>query len=301
MNWIVLAIVAQFLSAITVFIDKYVLVYKKGIRHPVAYTFFTALLSGAVVVLVPLGLVSWPTAPVALLSIGAAVLYLASLIFLYCSLRLLSVTDVIPITGAVGAITTGLLAASFLTHDIPPTLVPPFVLLTLGTFMIYCFCFPVSVFLMTVASGALVGASTFLVKLVFETGTPFWTALFWPLFMNALVACALIAPIRWMSIRDAFAESSHAAKGMAILSKSLGGLAFVLTAVAISLGSVSIVSAMGGLQLVFILILAVLFAHRVPGVFRAEMRVDRLVLKIGGTVAIVLGLATLFLPVTWSL
>jgi drug/metabolite transporter (DMT)-like permease len=292
--WVVLAIVAQALSAFAVFIDKYVLVSKAGVRHPTAYAFYTAMLSSVVLVLVPFNVVHWPTASVAFFSICAAILYIVSLIFLYRALRKLSVTDVIPITGAASALVTGLLASVWLAHDIPPSLIPAFVLLTIGTFCIYCFCFPWELLLMTIASGALGGASTFMLKFIFES-TNFWNALFWPLIMNVVVALIIIAPVRWLSIYETFHQSSFGSKGLVLVSKSLAGIAAVCIFGAIALGSVTIVNALSGLELVFILIFAGVFAHRIPHVFQAEMRVDRLVLKIAGTVAIVIGLGTLFL------
>lgn len=292
--WVALAVLAQALSALTVFIDKYVLVTKTGVRHPVAYAFYTAMLSSTVLILVPFGVVRWPTVEVAFFSISAAILYVISLIFLYRALRNLSVTDVIPITGAVSALTTGVLATLWLAHDIPLSLLPAFVLLTLGTFMIYCFCFPWGMLLTTIAAGALGGASTFMLKFIFES-TTFWNALFWPLIMNVIIALIMIAPIRWRSIVETFHESSSGSKGLVVASKALSGVAAVSLFGAIALGSVTIVNALSGLQLIFILIFAGVFAHHIPHVFQAEMRVDRLVLKIAGTVAIVLGLGTLFL------
>jgi drug/metabolite transporter (DMT)-like permease len=294
--WVVLAVVAQALSAFSVFIDKYVLVAKTGIRHPTAYAFYTAMLSSAVLILVPFGVVEWPTVPVAFFSLCAAILYVSSLIFLYRALRNLSVTDVIPITGAVSALATGVLATVWLAHDIPFSLLPAFVLLTLGTFMIYCFCFPWGMLLTAIAAGALGGASTFMLKFIFES-TPFWNALFWPLIMNVIVALIMIAPIRWRSIQETFHESSSNSKGLVVLSKTISGVAAVCIFGAIALGSVTIVNAMSGLQLIFILIFAGVFAHHIPHVFQAEMRVDRLVLKIAGTVAIIIGLGALFLPI----
>lgn len=298
-TWVWLAIVAQALSAFTVFIDKYVLVAKAGVRHPTAYTFYTAMLSASVLVLVPFGVIHLPSVPVAFYSLCAAILYVSSLIFLYRALRKLSVTDVIPITGAASALTTGLLAALWLAHDIPFSLLPAFILLTLGTFLIYCFCFPPGLLFMTIAAGVLGGASTFVLKFIFES-TDFYNAIFWPLLMNAVVALALIAPIRWKSITETFHESSTGSKALVILSKSLSGIAAMCIFGAIALGSVTIVNALSGLQLIFILLFAFIFAHRIPHVFQAEMRVDRLLLKVGGTVAIVLGLAALFLPITWG-
>ena len=80
---------------------------------------------------------------------------------------------------------------------------------------------------------------------------------------------------------------------MVLISKALGGLAFFLSFIAIALGSVSIVSALGGLQLVFLFILTPLLMRRVD-VFKNEIASEEFVLKAVGTVCIVLGLAALF-------
>lgn len=294
--WMLLAISAQILSALTVFIDKYVLVSKQGLKHPVAFAFYTALLSGAVVVLLPFGVVSLPTFEIAFLTLIAALCYVGSLIFLYYAYEHLSVTDVIPITAAAGAIATGVLAAVFLSGDLPLNLIPAYGLMLLGTIFVYCFCFPISLLSTTVLSGLLLGSSTFIAKLVFEASSgDFWTALFWQLFMNVVVAVVLLLPARWHSIKTAFSGSSHGVKWLAVLSKSLGGFAFFLTFLAISMGSVSIVNAMGGLQLVFLLVFVPLFIKGVPSIFKHEFMPGTHTLKIAGTVCIVLGLAALFL------
>lgn len=291
-TWLTLAILAQFLSALTVFIDKYVLVSKRGIKHPSAFAFYTMMLSGVVVVLIPFGVVSVPTTEIALLSLISATLYMTGLLFLYRSLQELSVTDVIPITAAFGAMATGVLAALFLAQDLTFAMLPAFLLLIAGTTFIYCFCFSWRLFFMTLGAGVLIGASTFAVKLVFEAAD-FGNALFWPLFMNVVVALVVLAPSRFYSIKDGFKSSSSGAKWMVLLSKALGGLAFFLTFIAIYLGSVSIVSALGGLQLVFLFLLTPLLMRRVR-VFSGELVSSTLVLKAVGTLCIVLGLAALF-------
>ncbi|MFQ5541006.1 MAG: hypothetical protein ACE5F4_02065 [Candidatus Paceibacteria bacterium] len=291
--WLSLAVFAQFLSALTVFIDKYVLVSKEGIRSPAAFTFYTMLLSGVVVVLLPFGLVYFPTAEVAFLSTVSALLYMSGLLFLYRALQELSVTDVIPITAAFGAMTTGILATVLLTHDLTLAMLPGFLLLIIGTSFIYCFCFSWRIFFTTVAAGILIGASTFTIKLVFEAAD-FGNALFWPLFMNVVVALLVLAPARFFAIKEGLSSSSSGAKWMVLVSKVLGGVAFFLTFIAIALGSVSIISALGGLQLVFLFILTPLLMRRVPGVFKGEIPSNVLVLKAVGTLSIVLGLAALF-------
>jgi len=292
--WIFLAILAQIFSAFTVFIDKYVLVSKQGFQNPTAFAFYTALLSGIVVVLLPFGIVSWPSIPLILLSLCSSVLYVASLIFLYRTLQNISVTETIPITAAASAIATGILATIFLQQDLPGGMIPSFIFLILGTFLIYCFCFSWKYFAMAVASGALVGAATFAVKLAFSHAD-FWTALFWTLFSNVIVAVLLLIPTRFSTISHAFKVSSSGTKWLALLSKALGGFAFFLSFIAISLGSVSIINALGGLQLVFLLVLVPLFLKFLPKIFHDEFLPGTVVLKIIGIVCIVLGLAALFL------
>ncbi len=293
--WLFLAIIAQLLSALTVFIDKYVLVSKNGIKSPTALTFYTAMLSGSVLVLVPLGLVTTPTYEMLFYSIFSAILYITSLLFLYRALQETTVTNVLPLTASAGAFTTGALAVFFLSHDLPNTFIPAFLLLAIGTFLIYCFCFSRKLFAMALLAGSLVGASSFIAKLVFAASASFYSGLFWLLIMNVVVAVLLLAPTRFYAIKTSITESSSGVKWLVLLSRGLGGFSFFLTAIAINLGSVTIINALGGLQLVFLLILVPLFAHRIPDVFKYELTPETLILKVVGTVCIVGGLTTLFI------
>lgn len=293
--WLLFAVAAQALSALTVFIDKYVLVSKEGIKHPAAFAFYTAMLSVFVLVLLPFGVVSTPTFEVLFYSLVSGIVYICSLLFLYRALQEMTVTNVLPITASAGAFASGALASVFLVQDLPFSFIPAFMLLAVGTFLIYCFCFSIKLFFMSLAAGALVGVSSFLSKLVFTASDTFLNGLFWLLIMNVVVALLLLAPARFYAIRMSLKESSSGAKGLALLSRSLGGFAFFLTAIAISQGSVSLVNALGGLQLVFLLILVPLFSHRVPDVFRYELTRETLILKVVGTLCVVLGLAILFL------
>lgn len=294
MTWILLAVVAQAISALTVFIDKFVLVSKEGIKSPAAFAFYTAMLSGFVLILLPFGLVFMATYEMLFLSTLSAMVYIAALLFLYRVLQELVVTDVIPVTASAGALTAGTLAAFLLAKDLPLSFIPAFLLLSVGTFLIYCFCFSRKLFLMTVTAGVLLGVSSFLAKLVFDASPTFWNGLFWLLIMNVVVALIVLAPARFFAIKTSLSGSSSNAKWLVLLSKALGGIAFFLTAIAISLGSVSVVNALGGLQLVFLFVLVPLFAHRVPDVFKNEFSKESIILKLLGTISIVTGLAVLF-------
>src|SRR3989344_1521019 len=77
--WLALAIGAQFLFAITVLIDKHIVVRAAHIGRPIVYAFYVSLLSGAVIVIAPFGLVSLPTDTVFLFSLVSAVAFVAAI------------------------------------------------------------------------------------------------------------------------------------------------------------------------------------------------------------------------------
>lgn len=175
--WLIFAIASQAISALTVFIDKYVLVSKEGIQSPAAFAFYTAMLSGLVVVLLPFGVVGVPTYEMLFFGMVSAMTYIAGLLFLYRTLQELTATNVLPITASAGAITTGALAAFLLTQDLPLTFIPAFLLLSVGTFLIYCFCFSRLLFLQALCAGVLFGVSSFGAKLVFEASSDYFSFL----------------------------------------------------------------------------------------------------------------------------
>lgn len=294
--WLVYAVLSQAIAALTVFIDKYLLVAKTGIKSPAAFAFYTALLSGGVLILVPFGLVKAPTIELLLSGVFSASSYLLALLFLYSTLKVLTATNVIPITASASAVATGILAVLFLSQDLPFSFLPAFLLLTIGTFSIYCFCFPKELLFSSLAAGLLFGVSSFGSKLAFSSTPDFFTNIFWLLSMNVVVAIVLLLPFAYKEITSSYHGSSSNAKGMVLVSKTLGGISFFLTALAIGEGSVALVSALGGLQLVFLLILVPLFAHTIPDVFQYELTKETLLLKVFGTVCIVAGLVVLFIP-----
>src|SRR3990167_764438 len=115
LTWIVLAALAQFITALIVLVDKYVLVSHAHLGKPVVYAFYVSALSGVVIVLVPFGVVSVPSLTV--LEQGHA-------------------SDAVHIVGAVAAAVTLYLAFLLLDQDLPPAFIPAFLLLVIGTVLI---------------------------------------------------------------------------------------------------------------------------------------------------------------------
>lgn len=262
--WLLLAIFAQFLFAVTVLIDKHVVVRVAHIGRPIVYTFVVSILSGFVIVIAPFGLVSLPSADTLRLSVLYAVSFAGALFFLYSSLRVARASDVAPVVGAVSTMTTLLLAGFFIEGDISASIIPPIVLLAGGTALISHFHFSYRAFGRVALSGLLFGLSVFVAKLVF-IGTPFLDGFFWTRAMGVFVALSLFVVPSWRNaIFYGGKHSSSGGRALVIGNKFVGGTASILTAYAISLGSVSVVNALAGLQFVFLFIFALFFADRMP-------------------------------------
>lgn len=263
-TWLLFAVAAQFLYALTTLIDKHIVVKAAHIGRPVVYTFFVSLLSGAVVVLAPFLHVSVPGWSVLLVSLASAATFVAGLFFFYSALRVARASDVAPAVGALSAVATLLLAAYFIADDAPASMVLPVTLLIAGTALISHLHFTRRVSTSVCAAGVFFGTSVFLAKLVYiQIG--FLDGFFWTRSLCVVVALALLASA---SLRRAIfhsgRHSSHRAKALVVGNKAVGSAASILMAYAVSLGSVSAVNALSGLQFAFLFVFALLFAKHMP-------------------------------------
>jgi drug/metabolite transporter (DMT)-like permease len=294
-TWIGLVVVAQLMNASTVLIDKYLLVKTNGVRNPVAYAFYVSMLSGVVLVMVPFGFVSWPSLSLVGLSLLTAVSYVFSILLLYSVLKAAIPSDVIPVVGAVSAVTTFSLAFLFLHQDLPGGFLPAFILLTLGLLLISHFRFDRRSFCLTFLSGIFFGVSIFLVKIIFLDAS-FADGFFWSRIANVLVALPLLLlPANLAAIRGVVKKSSPDVKWLVVGNKALAGFSFIFILMAVKLGSVSVVNALSGLQFVFLLGFAYLGARLFPEIFHGEIHPHNFPHKIFGIALIVMGFLALFL------
>lgn len=294
-TWILLAIAAQFLTAISVFVDRYVLVHAKGIGRPVVYAFYVSLLSGFVLVLLPFGVISVPSTTILGLSFVGALTFIASILLLYSALRQSPASDVMPVIAAFSAITSFLLAHLWLESGLPTQFVAACVLFIIGTLLISRFRFTKRSLALVICSGVLFGTTAFIFKLIF-LHTTFLDGFFWSRMANVLGALLLLLwPANARAIFHGSRESSHQTKWIVVGNKTLAGVASALILFAISLGSVSVVNAMSGLQFAFLPVIAFVFADRFPIVLRAEIHTHGLRHKLFGIALIVFGLGALYL------
>lgn len=293
--WITLAVVGQLFYAVSVLIDKYVLVTPKGIGRPIVYVFYVSLLSAVVLLLAPFG-VGMPSAQVVWLSVASAVSFMFSIYLLYSALQCCGkASDIVPVIGALSAITTFALAFVFLDQDLSEYFYVPFALLVIGTLFISHFRFTLRLTKMVIFSGIFFGTSVLLMKILFlEAG--FLDGFFWSRMANVGGALFILAMPAWRSaIFGGTRSSSSGVKWLVVGNKVLSGAAAALTFVAIYLGSVSVVNAMAGLQFVFILAFAYFFGSWFPAIFSGEIHPHKFPHKLYGVILIAAGLAFLYL------
>lgn len=263
-TWLGIAIFAQFLFAISLLIDRHIVVRAEHIGKPIVYAFYTSLLSGFVIVLAPFGLVSWPNEHVLIHSFVNAALFVAAIYCLYSALQVARASDAAPVVGAVSAITAFVLAGLFIEGDITGSLVLPVLILAAGTALISHFHFTRRAILYTFLAGLLFGATVFTFKLI-VLDVPFLDGFFWTRTMNVCLALfLLLVPAFRKAIFHGGKHSTRGAKLLIVGNKVLAGSASVLSSLAISLGSVSVVNALAGLQFVFLYLFSFVFGKKMP-------------------------------------
>ncbi len=294
-TWLGLAVAAQFINAISVLIDRHIVVRAEHIGKPIAYAFYVSLLSGFVVVIAPFGIIGVPSVHLILVSLAQAFAFVAAIFFLYSALRVARASDVAPVVGAVSAVTSLLVASLFIEDDITFIFLPSVVLLVAGTALISGFHFRAHALRHALLSGISFGVSVVLAKIAYDE-TAFIDGFFWTRTMCIVAAGSLLLIPAWRSaIFHGGKHSSQGAKALVVGNKLLSGVAGVMTSLAVSLGSVSIVNALAGLQFVFLFFFAYLFAEKMPLTARTKTGSHGGWQTAAGIALIVVGLALLYL------
>lgn len=293
MSWLYLVIIAQFFNALVALADKY-LVTSPRLGQPVIYAFYMGIMSGAAVLLWPLGVVRSPEIPVIALSLVVGISYIFFLFFAYKALKLSEVSDVIPVLGAMGAMATLGFSHLFLNQSLTGNFLGGFMLLVAGTFITSYFHLTKKATFWIILAGILFGFSTvFLKKLFIQTS--FWNGFFWSrLAIAAGAMLFLLKPSNLSLIRQNLKTASRSVKTAVVANKILAGLASLLILLAVKLGEVSLVNALTGLQFAFLLFLTILLTKKFPRFFYETQHYHALTRKIAATIIIIIGLVVLF-------
>lgn len=264
MTWLFFALAANFLFALTVLLDKY-LVTSSAIGRPAVYAFYIGAMSAVVVLLLLFGVVLSPAPLVLALSLAVGLTYIVWLVFFYCGLQLADASDVAPAAGAIAAVVTFLFSRLILGAALPVNFLLAFVFLLAGTGLMVHWRFSHRRLLwLVLLAGLFFGLSSVLIKLLFLK-TSFLDAFFWSRLANVFGALLLLLwPGNAKAVFRNLKTSIWRTKFLVVGNKFLAGLAFLFLLAAIKLGEVSLVNALNVSQYVFLLLFALLFAKKFP-------------------------------------
>ena len=279
MSFLPFALIAYFLIALNVALDKIIL--KKAMPSPVTYCFYVGLMSIFGLVFAPFGRV-WYGPIEALYGLIVGAIFMLAIYLMYKALFTCEASRVGPIIGAITPVFVALFSILFLGEHLRGKSFLAFILLVAGGVLItldlrerknWISIDPKNKkLILTVLASALVfGIYYVLLKGIFNDQN-FVAGLVWTR-VGAFLASFLFL-ISAKNRKLIFSNSQKtklSSGGLIVANKAMSGVAFALLNYAIALGNVAIVNAMQGIQYVFLLILVVLFSKFYPKILNEEM------------------------------
>lgn len=287
--WLFLAIGSYFLGAVTVILDKYLLSSEK-VSTPATYAFYVGILGLGVIIFWPLAIfseafvLSIPSISQTLLSFAEGIFFLAAITAMYFAIKKSEASKVTPIVFSVVPIVSFLLGYFQGLEKFSLVKISGVFLLIFGGLLI-SFDLPLKLnkrkffagFYLSLFAGFLWGISTFLLKLVYEQQN-FFNGYVWTRAGSFLGAFLLLLyPVWRVKIFNSFKHAHKNKKenlqtgGLFVSNKIIGGTSSALFNLAIGLGSVTLVNSLISLQYVFVLIIAVLVAKKMPHIFEERL------------------------------
>lgn len=278
MSWIFLAAGAQFVNAVVAILDKYILCSEKAMPRPFVYAFYSCLMTGswAIVYLVgfvpglsTLGVphfenVERPTIQVVAMSFLAAYTFFMALVSLYDALKRADASDVMPVIGAVSAISTFGMSFFFFDVSLSQNFMWGIALLSTGTLLVSQGRFRLQTAINTIHSGLFFALHYITMKGLFlETSFDdgfFWSRVCFVIFGLSL----LLVPVYWQKIVEQTKTTTKQAAVLVVFAKILAGIAAFMLLKATDIGDVSVVQALDGLKFVFILLIGIAVGRFLP-------------------------------------
>jgi uncharacterized membrane protein len=265
------------------------------------YAFYIDIASIVAVVLAPFAFYDISVAELFLyFCVGAA--FFGGLTLYYYVLSKEEVTRIAPVIAGFYPVFILLLNNYFLGQSLRSSEYIAFVLLVAGSMLAVWHKNGVArsgrILLMAVAVAGLYAVSDALFKSAFIDGRSFVGALFWTKVLAVPLALLLLIFPRVR--RDVFgvgAKKDHAVERgvLVVMNKVFGGLASITYRYALFYGNIAIISAMSGLQYIFLFLLAVFFSKKYPHLLEEPLTAGIVGQKLASFALIGVGIAVLFL------
>ena len=309
MAWILLATAGQFLNAIVAILDKYIVTDEKALPRPFVYAFYSCLVTGGWVLVYFFGLIPGlgelgapqlsnvyvPSIQVVGMSFLAAYTFFMALVSMYDGLKHADASDVIPVIGAVSAISTFGMSYLFLGTALTQNYIAGILILAFGTLLVSQMRFSSGVALHAIHSGIFFALHFIAMKGLFLE-TSFDDGFFWSRVAFVLFALSLLLVPAYLEKITAQTKTTTKKTGIIVLvTKVLAGVAAFMLLKATDWGDVAVVQALDGLKFVFIIFISLIVGRFIP-VAAGENEFDiRTILRKVAYVAIIsLGFLILF-------
>ncbi len=307
MSWLSLTIFAQVLSSVASLLDKY-LVTSKRMTTPILYVFYTGVLAIVGLLIYIPGLFTKAYglpqfADITLLSlwiifvlICASSAQLGGLWGLFSAFKKSDASDVVPVVGSISAIFALGISYVFLGVTLPVHFTIGFGFLVFGTLFISHLRFNKKTFFFTLLAGISFSISSLFLKYAINE-VSFVSIFFW---YSLILSCISLLLLFSKKIRKTFhtqRKEKHARKTgiILIINKLFAGVAGVLLIKAIEVGEVSLVQALGGLQFVFLFLIAIIIGPHTSIDFGENVKRKDVYQKLTAISIIVIGFVLLFI------
>ncbi len=298
--WIWIVLIGYFLNTIATLISKWLLI--KDIPHPAVFTFYIGVLNMVALVLIPFGFY-FPGYFEVMIALTSGITFGLGLFLMSKAMNFDQVSQVAPMVGGLQPI----FVLGFVWWFLPETLVwKQYIgigLLVLGSIMIALEIGKKRLFRKRkvftaswpyiLSSSLFFGLSFALLKLVYIQ-QDFISGFIWTrigVFLFVLVL--LVLPGNWRKIKKSFYKSPPKSKGWFLFGQLAGAISFLMIAYAISIGPVTIINAMQGIQYAFLFIFIILLMKKYPHLLDEPMTKLVIAQKTIATIIIIIGLSLL--------
>jgi len=309
MNWLTIAIISYAFTAVANILDK--LILAKYLKAAAIYAFYVGILGIISLIFIPFG-VKWEGVEQFAISLITGFGFVTALYIMYSAFLRGETTKVATIIGGSLPIYTFILSFLFLGERLFVNEIIAFVFLIAGMVIIGWESKPKihwwqrvshvhkrkrGYLSLALISGLIFSLTFVLSKYVYDN-QGFISGFFWMRIGTFVGALLILLVPKWRKLvrEDLQAPKKSQGKGKTLLitNQIIGALGFLLLNYAISLGSVTLINAMQGLQYVFIFIISVIMGRFIAEV-REEYTPSILVQKILGIIMISTGLIFLAL------
>ncbi len=309
MAWILVAAAGQFINAIVAILDKYIVSDERVLPKPFVYAFYSCLITGGWVFVFLLGLIpgmsalgvpqfaniQTPSIQVVGMAFLAGYTFFMALVGMYSALKKADASDVLPVIGAISALSTFGMSYLFLDGALSANFIWGIVLLSIGTFLVSEMRLRGTTVMLSLQSGIFFSLHYITLKGLFLE-TSFDDGFFWSRVGFVLFALSLLlVPVYWNKIREQTKQANARGGALVLLAKILAGIAAFMLLKATDWGSVAVVQALDGLKFVFIIFLTLLFGRYLPVVVgERDFATKTIVRKTAYVIIICIGFAFLF-------